>query len=1551
MHEQAIPRLAAVILSFVGIAAIVYSLESGARTKEDAVRCEGVATQTMFQAGNLLVADIERVLRPAMAETRSLAMSAAVIDALLSNQPIAAQEICNSQILGNKYVDAIALFDRAGEIVAINNVYASGQPIASDRIKKVLQADFTKRQVITSCLQNRSQKEALEFQTKCDITPAFFDSSGLSVAFSVPVFNHTSNDRLGVVSTRLNFQRISDLLQQAEIASGEGSAYLVSEAGNLFDEEVNRGVASGPLAPELLRTTIQPLTASGGMHTIIEREQQYFAIFRLDRFETVDQGGLHVMVAVPKQWVASVADRERLMISAIPATAGLLLITLACIIVLHGNLKQRKAEMQREAQRLASIFAATADGILQTDINGRILSCNPAAERIFGRKGEELIGQFAHGDLWDSITELGERLPISQHPVFTTLRTKESVIAYVYGIRAGDDSRRWISVSTEPSFDQRGDLNSIVVSVSDVTQIREQSRRLESLVNGAGVGTWDWHIPSGHVAFNDHWVNMLGYTLDEIEPHYSSWAKLLDPQDSALVLGNLQAYLEGRLSEYRMELKLFRKDGSIATVLTAGNVIERDADGKPVRLAGVHVDISESKKLEAEFKSISERYETAVAGTSDGLWDWDLVTNKVWYSPRFWALLGFKESDSLPEDNIHSWRSQVHPDDQDSMLQSLSLSHDTGKEYDDQYRMLTRDGSYRWFRVRGATRYCDSGKAIRMAGSIQDISEQREAQDSLANLKEQLRLFVEHTPAAVAMLDNNMRYIVCSRAWYEHYKLEQADITGMSHYEIFPEMNADWKVFHQRALQGETLSADRDFMELPSGEPHWIRWELCPWYESEGEIGGIIMFTQEINEQIENERVLREAKVTAETALREVSALRTALDEHALLSIADRQGKIIDANLGFCRISGYTRDELIGQDHKILNSAYHPKSFWKDVWRTIGSGKAWRGEVCNRRKDGSKYWVDSTIVPYRGANGKIEKYVSIRFDITAQKNAEEAISNERSLLAESEQRFRTLVNNIPGASYRCNLDEHWTMLFMSDAIESITGYPASDFVQNVVRSYESVVHVDDRSYIRDCVEAAVAKRESYSVEYRVLHRDGSPRWVSETGRGVYSEDSSAEPMFLDGAIFDVTERRLRENELAELRNAAEAANAAKSEFLANMSHEIRTPMTAILGYTDLLAEEVCVETNSPQRSESIDTIRRNGEHLLSIINDILDISKIEAGKMTVEQIPVCTAQSILDIENLMKVKAVGKGIELKIVQDTPLPQTIYSDPVRLRQILVNLVGNAIKFTELGGVTVRISLDQSNPECSKLSFKVCDTGIGMSPEQVDRLFNAFSQADCSTTRRFGGSGLGLLISKRLAEMLGGDIRVESVLGQGSVFTASIATGSLEGVPLIGSSTVANADLTQTPTRASKANQQEPNVANTPLLGAKIYLAEDGPDNQRLIAHHLRKAGATVEVFENGLLCLQALTEDGTSDGPLKSLPPCDMILTDMQMPEMDGYTLARTLRMKGWDRRIVALTAHAMSGDEQKCLDAGCDAYATKPIDRELLIRACETGLREVVENA
>ncbi len=403
---------------------------------------------------------------------------------------------------------------------------------------------------------------------------------------------------------------------------------------------------------------------------------------------------------------------------------------------------------------------------------------------------------------------------------------------------------------------------------------------------------------------------------------------------------------------------------------------------------------------------------------------------------------------------------------------------------------------------------------------------------------------------------------------------------------------------------------------------------------------------------------------------------------------------------------------------------------------------------------------------------------------------------------------------------------------------------------------------------------------------------------------------------LVAVVLDISERRKMEDELRGSQEKAIAADRSKSEFLANMSHEIRTPMTAILGFSEALLDQ---GISAEEKLQAIQTIHRNGQHLLELINDILDLSKVEAGKLEVERRSVSPSGILQDVKQLLGERARERGNSLQIELQGSIPQTIQTDPTRLKQALVNLAGNAVKFTTNGVVQIVAGCDFENQQ---MFFRVIDNGIGISPEQMERIFKPFSQADSSTTREHGGTGLGLAITERIAELLGGAVSVASEPGKGSTFTLTLATGPLKGAPTI--SRLNTSAFAETSPRELRRGGSD-------TIEGRVLLVEDGPDNQRLLAFVLKKAGAEVCLAENGKEGVEAALS------AWKKGSPFDLILMDMQMPVMDGYAATAFLRNEGYSGQIVALTAHAMEGEINKCLAAGCDAYLTKPIDAQTFI--------------
>ena len=558
-----------------------------------------------------------------------------------------------------------------------------------------------------------------------------------------------------------------------------------------------------------------------------------------------------------------------------------------------------------------------------------------------------------------------------------------------------------------------------------------------------------------------------------------------------------------------------------------------------------------------------------------------------------------------------------------------------------------------------------------------------------------------------------------------------------------------------------------------------------------------------------------------------------------------------------------------------------------------------------RKKNGKIRTIKAERQVICDADGVPVRMIGISYDIT-EKKRQAMLQYLRQEVAERAARGRPL---------REVLD------FLSITLDQLELGMSCNFIKSISNDCLFSPTAEQRISAKEC---GPVSRHQWSVEIHSSTRTvlGCLEFCSEREEKPEQADVEFATSLAEIVAIAIEHTIYIEN-LERARESAFVANQAKSEFLANMSHEIRTPMTAILGYTDLLLDVGNSEFEPEQRIQSVRTIQRNGEHLLAIIDDILDLSKIESGKLVVESIVYSPVTIVEEVLTMMAVRSAAKGIELDSVFENSLPTMIQTDPTRLRQIILNLVSNAIKFTETGRVRVAVRFVPG--DIPTLEFDVIDTGLGMSQEQKERLFRPFVQADTSTTREFGGTGLGLTISKRLAEMMGGSIFiVDSTPGVGSRFRATVSVGNIDGVEMIYPSCPISSREKYAQNRASLTSDK-------PLAGYRILLAEDGPDNQRLIAFILKKAGAVVKVVENGKLAVQACFDARDQNRPFNA------VLMDMQMPVMDGYDATSYLCSQGYRSPIIALTAHAMDGDEAKCLDAGCTAYATKPINRELLI--------------
>ncbi|MDP3538266.1 MAG: response regulator [Azonexus sp.] len=611
-----------------------------------------------------------------------------------------------------------------------------------------------------------------------------------------------------------------------------------------------------------------------------------------------------------------------------------------------------------------------------------------------------------------------------------------------------------------------------------------------------------------------------------------------------------------------------------------------------------------------------------------------------------------------------------------------------------------------------------------------------------------------------------------------------------------------------------------------------------------------------------------------------------ALDQHAIVSITDPAGTIIYANERFCEISGYGREELIGRNHRIVNSGVHTPELFQDMWGTISLGQVWHGEICNRAYDGRLYWVNATIVPLLDANGRPEQYIGIRTDITDRKLMEAQLSEQLHLVEE-------LIEAIPLPVYLKDADGRYIRLnrafelFFQNSRENLIGRTLHDLL----------TPEDARLHVAKDAEL-FASRGSQTYEAEVHSRDGVRHDTIYRKAALTRRDGSVSGLL--GTIIDITERKEAEAAVMQAKDAAEAASRAKSDFLANMSHEIRTPMNGIIGMTDLALDTALTE----EQREYLSIVKSSAESLLTIINDILDFSKIEAGKLLVEEISFDLHRVIAETLKTLAMRAHEKGIELVSEILPNVPRQVIGDPSRIRQVLINLIGNAIKFTEKGEIILHTELMKEQDGQALIHLAVRDTGIGIAPDKQQLIFDAFSQEDTSTTRRYGGTGLGLSISRRLVELMGGEVWLESEIGLGSTFHFSVSL-KLDDQP------------------------PQPIASQIDLRDRHILIVDDNATNRRVLAGMLAAWDVKTQSVDSGPAALEIMRG---SDSIF------DCIILDAQMPEMDGYELAKQLHAEHAEAPpMVMLSSAAMRGDSQRCQEAGISGFFPKPISSEELL--------------
>lgn len=1175
-------------------------------------------------------------------------------------------------------------------------------------------------------------------------------------------------------------------------------------------------------------------------------------------------------------------------------------------------------------------------GIVFQNARGEITAANPAAERILGLSLEQMRAVRSIDAQWRAIREDGSPFPVAEHPTMVALATGEPVRDVVMGVfNAQREERAWIRVSAFPLSDRATGAPAGVYALFEDISVQKQAQahqaaseaRFQAVFAAMSEGVAlhrliydDAGRPRDYLILdvNPAFVAQTGLAREAVvgqlasraygtgaAPFLERYAHVVQsgqPQVFEHYFAPLQRHF--RVSVFAPEPTQFATVFEDITERTRTEAALRqalaDAQAGDRLLAALMESVPEGITIcnaDGTLRMVSQHGQDVLGGPHAGRHVTDVVAEWAVYRPDGETL--------MPMDELPSVRALAG-----EAIQGVELVQ------------VSAGGRRLPLLCNAAPIRDEVGQVVGAVVAWRDISERKRTEAALRESEQRLSNLVANLPGVAYRCEN-------APGWPMSFISEQALVlTGHPAQDFIGRRASYGEVIHpeDRARVWETVQAEvqarRPFtieyrIQHADGSERWV-WEqgrgLCDDAGSLLALEGLIL-------DITARKRAEEALYESEERLR---LLGDNLPDSAVYQYVhepDGRVRFLYVSAGIERLNGVSAAEVLrdpGALHRQIPLEYMEQLVAAEAL-TKRDLSDFDLELPMRRPDGEIRWMRMLSRPRRLPGGRTV-WDGVQTDVTERRAAEEA-------LRQSELRYRTLIDATSAVTWSCppsglhvRPQPAW-MAFTGQSVEEMLG-----------SGWTRAVHPEDIAEAAACWNHAVERGEPFVHEHRIRRHDGEWRWMAVHAAPIRSADGQILEWI--GMNLDITERKAtaeelerhrrhletlveaRTRELTLAKEAAEVANIAKSAFLSNMSHEIRTPLNAITGMVHLLERSAL----TPQQIGRLATIKNAGRHLLEILDAVLDLSRIEAGKFELEDTEVDLGALLADVAALLAERAGEKQIQLGIDARAPLPHPLRGDVTRLRQALLNYASNAIKFTSAGSVTLRVRVAAEFEDSVMVRFEVRDTGIGIAPEQLPRLFSVFEQADNSITRRYGGTGLGLAITKKIAGLMGGEAGVESALGQGSSFwfTARLrkvgASDRTAPVPL--------------------------GVAELALArrhaGRRILIVEDEPINREVTQSLLRDVGLVTETAEDGLEAVERASRNDY-----------DLILMDMQMPRMDGLEATRRIRQQPHGRQvpILALTANAFAADQRRCFEAGMNDFITKPIDPAALFEALLTWLQ------